>query len=179
MTSTTLEDEVFRNLEKRSGKKVTNKRKNGGRGYRQCPACKIHVHVRQRICECGRTFKAEDKKPLGKPEIEKTLEEKQARKFAQALGYGIYRVMHIPSGACPIKLTKTTKKAVWDWCEDLITYGLERRYVMSQYALRYYSRQFFEYRSAEHTKVLRLIDALAKTYIGAVQDYEETDDQDN
>ena len=123
----------------------------GGKGKKQCPACKKYVGLRTAACACGHPFALKTKaKAAQEPDDEDNDEEVQPtvgssdpmpqRRHVQQTG----RIrIHTPAGACPHRLTGTDVSTVEEWAEHVRKTFLDRdgSWLLVP-ALKYFAREF-------------------------------------
>ena len=135
--------------------KVVKTYDEGGKGKKQCPACKKYVGLRTAACACGHPFALKTKAKAAEPqepedEYEDEDEEVQPtvgssdpmpqRRHVQQTG----RIrIHTPAGACPHRLTGTDVNTVEEWAEHVRKTFLDRdgSWLLVP-ALKYFAREF-------------------------------------
>lgn len=102
-----------------------------GRGRKQCPSCKSYVHVRTKVCDCGREFS----RPSDDLIEEKCVQVSESPKpdldpFLISYIRGIGTVKKVTpiyalAGSPAITLVSSEKNDVFQYCDDVINYGLK------------------------------------------------------
>jgi len=111
-----------------------------GRGRKLCKNCGKYVGLRTKICLCCWSFEKKKVVSMIKPPKDVTM---------------------TPAGAPPVKLKKTTKKAIRQWMIDVHGhFGGKMKFSATAY--KYYVRYFFEYDSEKYKKCVRMINAIEK-----------------
>jgi hypothetical protein len=136
--------------------KVVKTYDEGGKGKKQCPACKKYVGLRTALCACGHAFVSKAKTP--KPQEEEADEDDddnipstvaaddpepvRHRRHVQHAGRGMR--VHTPAGACPHRLTATDAQTVEDWAEHVRKTFLDRDGSwLTVPALKYFAQEYF------------------------------------
>lgn len=140
-----------------------------GRGRKQCPSCKQFVGVRTQVCECGNNFS--ENKPV-------TVENKYKDspeitdynlKYAAALKREFSRIVLTPSGVC-VKPSGFEKNQIFDWCDTVVTNGLDKFILYTPEALRYYIRYWVGVNEPDNKKMVKWINEWADNLIGESND---------
>jgi len=136
--------------------KVVKTYDEGGKGKKQCPACKKYVGLRTDVCACGHTFVAKAKTPKPQeeeddnddevvPPVVATNDDEEPvrhRRHVQHTGRGMR--VHTPAGACPHRLTATDVRTVEDWAEHVRKTFLDRDGSwLTIPALKYFAQEYF------------------------------------
>jgi hypothetical protein len=95
----------------------------GGRGKKQCPACRLYVGARMHECPCGHQFQA-GTTVVARRSYEglKGMAQYYAREHAAsnaASRYGARTVLFTPAGKAPIAIKKVTLEGVKEWAEEI------------------------------------------------------------
>lgn len=133
--------------------KVVKTYDEGGKGKKQCSACKKYVGLRTAVCACGHPFALKTKAKAAEPdeedddveyeEVQSTVassESMRQRRHVQQTG----RIrIHTPAGACPHRLTGTDVSTVEEWAEHVRKTFLDRDGSwLTVPALKYFAREF-------------------------------------
>lgn len=102
-----------------------------GRGRKQCSVCKVYVHVRTKVCDCGREFS----RPSDDLIEEKCVQESESPKpeldpFLISYIRGIGTVKKVTpiyalAGKPAIELSSFDRDSVFMYCDEVINYGLK------------------------------------------------------
>jgi len=159
---------------------------DGGRGKKQCPACKKYIGARNAICACGHEF---SKAPATQPvqpksvgaaaaPVRRVQEAEQPQEYTPGRHVlcTVRGRTEVPAGACPIKLTGTDIQTVEEWAEKVRIYcQRERSQWMMLSALKYYAREFYDIFGpdyAEISKNLEVIYAVDSTRTFQEEEYD-------
>jgi hypothetical protein len=122
----------------------------GGLGRKECPSCHKFVGVRVPQCACGHFFKKADKPAKPEPPKVVHVEPEETPQKVRRIG-GM--IIAVPAGECPIKLRGVDRESVETWADEVRNTFSERNEHLTVNGLCYYSRQFYEFHSAEYKTV--------------------------
>ena len=133
-----------------------------GRGRKQCPACKLYVGVRSRICpSCSAEMPQGKTKVLVPRKVAPTdtttppkvvtVTEPESRKLLARI------VTSTPAGRCPCPLNEFTHDAIKQWVTDICATTDE---YLTDSALRYWANQLHPIGTTHHKELLFIADVI-------------------
>lgn len=129
------------------------KNKNAGPGKKQCPNCKSYVGVRLYVCECGHEFvKGKNKQ---EPQSEVTEED---RLYAMSIGSPGGRLVYSGSGSPITKLSTINFQSVSDYCNLLVSEGIQQGLIYTTSAIKKFIQHQFGYNSEEYRSACAFVD---------------------
>jgi hypothetical protein len=140
-----------------------------GKGRKKCHNCPNYVGVRTDKCTCGFDFST---LPKGsKSERERQSPDRitpELRIFINVLRAGECTIIHTASGKCPVDLdyANLDGKIVFDFCDDLIDYGIARNILYTPSAIASFVGHIVGHNSDEFRKFFGLMNEWYSSVIG-------------
>lgn len=133
---------------------------SGGRGKKLCSACGVYVGARVLVCVCGHNFHAEASEEIESTKASAVEEAVPAvvKPVVERDEHGNrYKVVVIPAGKCPIKLTSTSEESVLAWAQSVLDHGRKCLRTYATSALRYWVRDYYEIGTPEYRAVCEIL----------------------
>ena len=128
----------------------------GGRGKKQCPACKLYVGNKTARCKCGHEFTAKAATAAKSSAGVTDKVEAAPDVSRERSDFGTVRLC-TPRGACPATLRGTDRASVEEWMEKIRAKTPDRVFYMKE-AYRYWVRDSFDIGSPEFEAVQQVLD---------------------
>lgn len=122
---------------------VVNTFKEGGRGRKQCPNCKLYIGARLAKCACGHEFSKKQTAPKADPKPSDAPAPKPTQEILPRVipvdrhSYPNGTVC-VPAGKPPVNLTGSDERSVLKWAEEMRAVWEKRGQLLSAEALFYF-----------------------------------------
>lgn len=128
---------------------VVNTFKEGGRGRKQCPACKLYIGARVAKCACGHEFLKKESAPKADPKpsdapAPKPTQETLPRVIPVDRHSYPNGTVCVPAGKPPVNLTGSDEGAVLKWAEEMRAVWEKRGQLLSAEALFYFVMMYYD-----------------------------------
>lgn len=167
-----LSDQIFNNV-------ISKTFDSPGRGRKQCPECKVYVGARTQYCKCGYEFSTKNTSLTVKEKREQenaaTPEELM---YCRSVAVGASgKIIYAGSGSCPVKLYNININDVYDFCENIIAYGISENKIYMPSAIKTWLGHQFGFNSQEYFDAIKFVDEWYEFKLENMEKYNNEKDE--